>query len=106
MCLVSTETPRSPRGAEQRGVHGGREGVRLGVSPGPVADHHAAPHQEDHPGRCWGPEIDRCGDTKRGGRQGGGVRGSGWGGREGGTEFTVVHINLHVTPDSLSITFR
>ena len=58
---VAPETPRSPRGAEQRGVHGGREGVRLRVPPGPVAHHHAAAHQEDHPGGRRGPEVDRHG---------------------------------------------
>lgn len=75
VCLVSTETPRSPRGAEQRGVHGGREGVWLGVSSWPVADHDAAPHQEDHPGRRRGPEIDKC--RYKGRETGGGVKGSG-----------------------------
>lgn len=56
--LLLSETPGGPRGAEQRGLHRGREGVRLRVPPGPVADHHAAPHQEDHPGGRRGPEVD------------------------------------------------
>uniref|UniRef100_A0AC11DQW3 NSF attachment protein alpha n=1 Tax=Ovis aries TaxID=9940 RepID=A0AC11DQW3_SHEEP len=44
------EAVRSPRGAERGQLHRGGEGVRLHLPAGPVAHHHAAAHQEDHPG--------------------------------------------------------
>lgn len=63
-----------------------------------MADHHVAPHQEDHPRRCWGPEIDTCAGAEGG--EEGLISGKFEGKREeeGGTEFTDVHIGLHVTP--------
>lgn len=65
-----------------------------------MADHHAAPHQKDHPRRRRRPEIDTCGcaevgmRVKQKGRKRKREKGM------GGTEFTDVHIGLHVTPNS------
>uniref|UniRef100_A0A8B9M2V8 NSF attachment protein alpha n=2 Tax=Neoaves TaxID=3078114 RepID=A0A8B9M2V8_9AVES len=39
------------------------EGIRLHLPAGPVAHHHAAPHQEDHPGRGGGLTLGSCPPT-------------------------------------------